>query len=687
MKILLAYSKAHFDPEADQSVHKYSGGSANVLASTLYQSLAQLGETTYIDSWAPEDRSAITGKHFDLFVGTIDKFAEINHCITATKKILFAVNSHPRFRNQQLRDFMTSAGISKAALSSWDEVDDSHTLAVTLADYIIGVGDNVVYNSYIENGVDKQTVKMINYGVGKPLPTSKAKSNRLVYVASDIGVRKGFDIICSIFSDPKLKDKDFHLDIVGPLATDHHKKKMEQLLKKLGDKVTHHGWLDAHSTTYKKILSEAAFLVFPSLEEGQAGTVLDGLRQAIIPISSPNTGVPFSPLGQLELSTKSKHNVDLICEAIATSSQKLKALRQHAERYYQEFHANFQVNLQETLSNIIQFDNLYPKVSLVLPIFNKESTIESLLEQLDRSCAAYNNVELQIIFDGCKDKTQKIVRAFYRKRPETAVTYYTTPNIFEVKTNNIGLKNSSGKYSAIIQDDNFIYDRSFLFETAMLLDNNPRIAILGGLAGVNFYPRGTKGLKGSGQIALNDNEAYWRQDEVTNPDFKYRYYEVDACMRGPLIFRKSFLEEHGYLDEAYAPFYMDDMDICFRAKQKGYHVYTALFNVENKSLTVATYDTAERKQFWADAMKRSADIFYKRWAPSVDKDYDWIHRVPLSESLGDIQREQAFQHRYQLEMKRRERNLQRRLRIIKPVSKTKRGVYGIARRIKRKISS
>jgi hypothetical protein len=81
------------------------------------------------------------------------------------------------------------------------------------------------------------------------------------------------------------------------------------------------------------------------------------------------------------------------------------------------------------------------------------------------------------------------------------------------------------------------------------------------LAGVNYYPKGTPVI-GKGQVALDPNETYWRQDAVSDPSYANEIFQVDACMRGPLIIRKDFMDKHGYLDEYYAPFYMDDIDIA-----------------------------------------------------------------------------------------------------------------------------
>ncbi len=86
--------------------------------------------------------------------------------------------------------------------------------------------------------------------------------------------------------------------------------------------------------------------------------------------------------------------------------------------------------------------------------------------------------------------------------------------------------------------------------------------------------------------------------------------------------------EHGYLDEYYAPFYMDDIDIAFRANKLGYKTFCMLTDVDNKSFTIANYDD-KRNKFWNKTMKTNTDKFYSRWKPSIKKDYMRISRTKI----------------------------------------------------------
>jgi len=630
MKILLSYSRYFFDPAKEPKEHKHWGYSASILARTLYRLLSEIGDVTYVDG---DNFQSVSGREFDLFVGIASHFSDILDVCKVKKSIFWAVNMHPYERNRLIIDFYKRLNLPKEALVGSDLVDAKGISAsLQRADYILGVGNVETYNSYIRQGIPKNKIKILNYGVGKLPKTAVGGSipptRRFLYASSDIGLRKGFDLVYDLFVRAQERGINFRLDVVGNPMNPFYERKIKALEGALDGKMVYHGWVNSASSAYQEVFSHATYLVFPSLEEGQAGTVLDALRYGVIPLISSRAGIDFSPLGFLESEVDSPKNLEIIQQAANLPDSSVRNLQAKTRKYYSEFHESFETPLREALWGCVR-DELYPKVSVIMPIFNKEKTILSNLRLLDSACRSYGNVEVHIIFDGCTDKTEKITRSFYhsRNKEKYPVTFEVTPNIFEVKTNNIGLKKATGKYCMIIQDDTYIYDRNALWESVIFLERDPTCAILGGLAGVNFYPIGTH-LAGEGQIVMSDNEVYWRQDGRTDPSLKNKIFEVDACMRGPLFVRKDFLEEHGYLDEVYAPLYQDDMDLCFRARKFGKKVYAILLDVENTSLTMKSYDSQKSARF-SEIVKRNTKIFYERWSPSTVKDYLWVHRTPL----------------------------------------------------------
>lgn len=629
MKILLSYSRFHFDPRTKDRNKKLPlmGSSARVLASSLYKISCEFGEVTYID---PLEWESVKNDSFDLFIGQIQNFKTIVEKIKPKKSILFAVNTHPNFRNSSLTNFVSNNQLVQNCIAPNEIVDSIEQVgSISIADSILCVGNMHVYNTYIDNGVSPDKIKIINYSSGSPTNEphySQDGVTKILYCASEIGLRKGFDIICDMAL--KHKDGSFTLNIIGKPSNNHYDKKLKSLIKTLGEKVKYHGWVSSETKKYSQLVLKNDFIITPSIEEGQVGVAIEAMANGVIPVATKEAGIDYSPMGFLEPTIGSENNYIIFNRLLNADKEALKRQKNKTLEYFREFHEDYMNNLAESIKLAID-GSVYPKFSVVLPIFNKEKTILPLLRLLNESLVRYKNAELHIIFDGCKDNTEELVKKYFKNKNDYDVTFEKTPNIFEVKSNNLGLKKASGKYSVIIQDDNFVYDRNFLFEAANFLEKNNKVAILGCLAGVNYYPKGTPVI-GKGQVALDPNETYWRQDALTDTSYANEIFQVDACMRGPLIIRKDFMDKHGYLDEYYAPFYMDDIDIAFRANKFGYKTFCMLSDVENKSFTIANYDK-KRNAFWEKTMKTNSQKFYERWKPSVEKDYMRINRTRIND--------------------------------------------------------
>jgi glycosyltransferase involved in cell wall biosynthesis len=600
--------------------------------------LGAFGDVTCVDA-AQGDYQGIAGKKFDVMVGMSPPFAELQRLCRVRKSVWIACGLHPRERNRMLRDVVERNQWSQALYGPLDFVPpEAAEQQIRAADYVLIWGNNAVYNSYVRHGVPKWKLKTMHGEAflddardrGEAVAGgSESRPRIFTFAAPDIGLRQGFETVVRLFTNPDVSVRNFRLHVVGDPSTPYFAERIRQLQNCLGYKMSYRGWNGTDDVHYGNIMTSSDFVILPALDGEEAPALLDAIRRGTIPLVSSYAGIDYSPLGKIEPWSGGDAGSPALSQAMQITMEDVAALKQKSLDYYEEYHASGAGLLQQTLKDCMS-GRLYPKVSVTLPIFNKEKTIVSLLTYLDQALGEYPDAELHVLLDGCTDKSEYEVKRFFTERSVNySVTYEKTPNIFEVKTNNIGLKKSSGTYCVILQDDNYIYDRSLIFEAVNFMEKNPSCTVLGCLSGVNFYPRGTV-MSVPGQTACNDNEVYWRQDAQAEPELRNRIFEVDACMRGPLFVRKSFLVQHGYLDEVYAPLYQDDMDLCFRARYYGGKVYCLLADVENRSLTMAHYD-AEKNRFFTEVMKRNTDIFYARWAPGIRKSDFWIHRIPIQE--------------------------------------------------------
>ncbi|MEG2809821.1 MAG: hypothetical protein RR889_04140, partial [Akkermansia sp.] len=199
MKILLSYSKTHFDPTLSPSEHKHWGSSASIIARTLYETLSAIGDVTYIDF---KDYARVAGQSYDIVVTITNNMDRLLSCVTYDKLVIMAVNMHPITRNRILMDFCKKNAITAVESLSKEIVSLAGIEWFTKADQIFIVGNEATVNSYLENGVLPSKIKALNYAAlqvqerSVSLPREHHEKRRFLYIATEMTLRKGFDIIC-----------------------------------------------------------------------------------------------------------------------------------------------------------------------------------------------------------------------------------------------------------------------------------------------------------------------------------------------------------------------------------------------------------------------------------------------------------------------------------------------------------
>jgi len=626
VRILLSYSYQHFDPGRPQESDPMFGTSANILARAFHTILSELGDLTYIDG-SQARISSVAGQHFDLFVGIDSGFSEVLERCDVDRSVYVAVNMHPVAKNDIISGFARRAKLPRQAFTADDTVDERRMQAsIDAADCILCVGNVATLNTYVRHRVPRDRIRLISFGAEDATPAQRRSSiPTYAYIAAQAGLRKGFDFVYNMLVSPDIVNRPFRVHIVGGVANDFYRRKLDDLKATLGDRMIVRGWLNASSPEYRGVLDECDFLLCPSLEEGTPGTVIEAVARGVVPIVSRNAGLDFSPLGYFELEPNSERNVEILRSSMDLGAEERAALSQRSHEYYQQFHASYRQQIAELLTRIVASESLYPKVSVVLPIGSEDAVAPRALDLLHAACEDYPSAELHVVFDNCGERTEAAVRHFFASsEPSYDVIFETAPGLSEVKTSNLALKGATGRYCALVRPDSHIHQRDAFAEAVTFLERAPRCAILGGLAGMNFYPRATRGLSDVGSLVVTDQEVYERLDANADPRLENRFFEVDAAIRGPLFIRKSFLEEHGYLDETYAPFYADDWDISYRARDRGLNVYAVPMGVENVPGEGGDA-TPERRE----VVYRNGALFYSRWTFSTEKDYLWLHRTRL----------------------------------------------------------
>jgi len=291
-RILLIYSRKHFDPENDRLDKKLAASSAANLARNIYQGLKEKNkEVVYVDQG--EYKNDI-GK-FDLIIGTESKnFYKYAKNNPRAKKNLFLVNSHPLYR---LRALLNESERIKKNIPLGEYVPPSIFLrCLKRADRLILIGNQFVKNSYIKYGVQESKIKLINSGVNTEQLTPRrefyAKDKiKFCFVGSDLGIRKGLFRIIEFWKELN-KDgrQEIELTIMG--GTLAFKKEIDKFISEYNN-VQCWGWVDSTDIIYKTILQSHQIIINFSIEEGQVGCVLEAMACGCIPIITEESGIPI----------------------------------------------------------------------------------------------------------------------------------------------------------------------------------------------------------------------------------------------------------------------------------------------------------------------------------------------------------------------------------------------------------
>jgi len=115
-----------------------------------------------------------------------------------------------------------------------------------------------------------------------------------------------------------------------------------------------------------------------------------------------------------------------------------------------------------------------PKISVVMPLYNAEKYVEKTIRSILNQ--TYKDFELIIVDDCSTDNSVQVVESIQDNRIKL---FRNEENKGIAYTRNRALENSSGKYIAIMDDDDIAPE--YRFEVAMdFMDRNPHIDVVGG---------------------------------------------------------------------------------------------------------------------------------------------------------------------------------------------------------------
>lgn len=259
--------------------------------------------------------------------------------------------------------------------------------------------------------------------------------------------------------------------------------------------------------------------------------------------------------------------------------------------------------------------------TVILTVHNKESTICEILKGIvDNSSNLTTDVI--IILDGCTDNTQAVVRQYLRDYADDKNFKILVANdVWETKANNLGLRQVLTKYATVIQDDMLLCHKDWDKKLLKVFDGN-KIFAVSGRASLDFslqnnvfscvnisgreFPFGINSLLGR---AIGKLMAKFK------PYFIYKYWQplafATTVNRGPLMMSVNILKEVNFFDEAFAPFELDDVDLCCRVYKK-FGLLSASLPIYYKELNGSKASNPKSRMMSEQSIMKNTQLLIER---------------------------------------------------------------------------
>jgi len=230
----------------------------------------------------------------------------------------------------------------------------------------------------------------------------------------------------------------------------------------------------------------------------------------------------------------------------------------------------------------------YPLVSVITVNYNGKDLLKDCFDSLFAIDYPEDKLEVFMVDNGSKDDSIDFVKKNYSR---VNVVKNRINNF--CMANNLGIQKSNGEYIAILNNDTKV-DRNWLVELIKVIREDDEIGTVGskilfedgriqsvGHAEFPHYYWGDKGI-----LESNNDERYTQIQRVQS---------VSNCSA---LYRRKVFRQVGLFDEDFG-MYMEDVDMAFRAKKKGWKIYFVPDSIVYHKLHGTVQDMQE-KEFYVE---------------------------------------------------------------------------------------
>jgi GT2 family glycosyltransferase len=202
-----------------------------------------------------------------------------------------------------------------------------------------------------------------------------------------------------------------------------------------------------------------------------------------------------------------------------------------------------------------------PIASIVIPVLDQPSLTHACLSAIIDHTPP-GRYEVIVIDNGSKEVTRSLL-----DRTQGLHVVRNSTNEGFVGACNQGSRSAKGEFIVFLNNDTAVLP-GWLDALTTTLMKDQRIGAVGAKL---LYPDGR--LQEAGSIVWRDGSG-WNYGKGGDPgaaEFNF-VRDVDYCSGACLMVRRKLFASLGGFDERYAPAYYEDVDLCFRVRERGYQV-------------------------------------------------------------------------------------------------------------------
>lgn len=242
-----------------------------------------------------------------------------------------------------------------------------------------------------------------------------------------------------------------------------------------------------------------------------------------------------------------------------------------------------------------------PRISVVVLCYNNLTFTKACLSSLEQF-TLYPNWELVLVDNASQDDTANYLRDYAKTRSWVRVLC-TNRNLGFSGGNNFGLKDASGEYFVLLNNDTFV-TRNWLAALVRHLRRDPALGLVGPV---------TNNIGNEAKIDIS----YKDMDEMTFKALAYTQNNhgnllyVDNIAFFCVAFSREMHAQVGSLDESFGYGFFEDDDYCKRAQLAGYKIAIAEDVFVHHHLS-ASFDSLGKERRNA-IFEQSRKVYERKW--------------------------------------------------------------------------